>query len=265
MLCIYGVTQADERQEENNQRWLARYPEARDLAFDLVPVTFAFSILVGACVAVAVCITLYGGGTRKLLKQDQPFCPRCTKQGGRCGQCCSLTTACALHVSLILGAASPFRRRPSLPGPPRREAVARSLQIGLCLAIIVMIISSLALALAFGGSLTGGAAMTGSDVFLNVLVPPPLKEFYNKAANGTLTSAEVCNAYDTIVEGGSDADGMKGCATTTFVISMVQYMADQPPLDTGLDTHNYTLDCKVADIPPRHTPSTPPYTPSTPP
>ena len=98
MLCIYGVTQADERQEENNQRWLARYPEARDLAFDLVPVTFAFSILVGACVAVAVCITLYGGGTRKLLKQDQPFCPRCTKQGGRCGQCCSLTTACALHV-----------------------------------------------------------------------------------------------------------------------------------------------------------------------
>ncbi|EOD32148.1 hypothetical protein EMIHUDRAFT_202759 [Emiliania huxleyi CCMP1516] len=210
---------ADERQEENNQRWLARYPEARDLAFDLVPVTFAFSILVGACVAVAVCITLYGGGTRKLLKQDQPFCPRCTKQGGRCGQCCSLTTA--------------------------REAVARSLQIGLCLAIIVMIISSLALALAFGGSLTGGAAMTGSDVFLNVLVPPPLKEFYNKAANGTLTSAEVCNAYDTIVEGGSDADGMKGCATTTFVISMVQYMADQPPLDTGLDTHNYTLDCKA--------------------
>lgn len=218
VLCIYGVTQADERQEENNQRWLARYPEARDLAFDLVPVTFAFSILVGACVAVAVCITLYGGGTRKLLKQDQPFCPRCTKQGGRCGQCCSLTTACALHVSLILG---------------------------LCLAIIVMIISSLALALAFGGGLTGGAAMTGSDVFLNVLVPPPLKEFYNKAANGTLTSAEVCNAYDTIVEGGSDADGMKGCATTTFVISMVQYMADQPPLDTGLDTQNYTLDCKA--------------------
>ena len=115
-----------------------------------------------------------------------------------------------------------------------------------------MIISSLALALAFGGSLTGGAAMTGSDVFLDTLVPPPLKEFYNKAANGTLTNAEVCNAYGTIVEGGSDADGMKMCATTSFVISMVGFMVEQPALQTGLDTSTYTLDCGVADTPQTH-------------
>ena len=229
IVCVVGVRQAINELDGYNRNFELENSDAVQIIIDLLPVVAAFVIAVVLLWAIALLVLFYGIATRRLIYHHDGCGEQCLRRllcedreesTRRWGRCCAFLYKALLGFMLFV--------------------------VNL-LSLILLILVSVALALAFGGRYAGGLTAASSTELDTVLRPPPVIQVYNDIKNGdaNYTKQEVCSELNHITNAiaTSDVDVMKVCKISSFAIGLITTLLNQPPINAGLDESDYVFDC----------------------
>jgi hypothetical protein len=123
------------------------------------------------------------------------------------------------------------------------------------LSIVLLILASVALALALAGRYAGNITADAAIELDTVLRPPLILALAESIQNNEpidLTKNQVCGALANMTEAIRETDVnyvMKVCQVSSFSIGLVVKLINLPPFEACLDVDEYVLDCgRLADL-----------------